>query len=280
MDVTERICDRLLPENEGFEDDDSHSYLNSETEPEPEGPVFRAGKISKKFKRQAFSKLKSLQLRDTTKPLVYCVDLIQYAAVNFGPTSALNVAHSAVDYAVSTTSSAAMTTAEVAYGTGEGIFLRVKPVVSRARTSVVDVNGRSFSRIATTISEVPRSLPVYAEQVLDSTIVRAVLNSSTGRAVIVGANRLAHSESAEDAKKLAVKIGLAAMEHLLILQEANDQIRESHPMVAESEKLLMEMGHRLADPIYETILILIQRFQAVQPLKLNDVDLMEHHVMD
>jgi len=74
LDVTEKVVERMLPTSPSEE-------KKSDV---PAGPIIRSANISKKLQREAYSKLKNLQLRssDSLKSMHYVVDLIQYASEN------------------------------------------------------------------------------------------------------------------------------------------------------------------------------------------------------
>lgn len=79
LDVTETVVNSyiLSPElKETKEEEEIKAMADYE---KYNGPVFRAGKISLKLQRQAFSKLKNLSLRtpERLKSMVHTVDLIQ-----------------------------------------------------------------------------------------------------------------------------------------------------------------------------------------------------------
>lgn len=79
LDVTEKVCDRFLPEIKTKEDEKKPGV----SLPSP-GPIFRTTKLSKRLQRQAFSKMTDLKMRstDSLKSMSHVVDLIQYAAEN------------------------------------------------------------------------------------------------------------------------------------------------------------------------------------------------------
>lgn len=72
LDVTESVVERILPPSEEKKSDT------------PAGPIIRSANISKRLQKEAYSKLKNIQLRssDSLKSMHYVVDLIQYAAEN------------------------------------------------------------------------------------------------------------------------------------------------------------------------------------------------------
>jgi len=80
LDATEKVVDTILPEDEPQVKRQPADEKDVKVQ---QGPVLRATSLSKKIKRQAFSKLSHLVLRpeEERKRLAYTVDLIQYAAV-------------------------------------------------------------------------------------------------------------------------------------------------------------------------------------------------------
>jgi len=267
MDVTEHLCDRYLPEIESDNEEENNRF--AEPEFEGEGPVFRAGKLSKKFKRQAFSKLKNLNLRNTaTNPLPYCVDLINYAATNFDPAVAFN-------YAVTTAGVASSAASSVASSASGEIVKRVKPTVKKARATIVKAADRSVSGLVIVVqrvAQVPRNLPVYVEHVLESPYARVLLESPPARAILERANWLIRTESVEDAKRLALDFGLQALERVANLQETTEHTLAAYPIIASSQKLILETGHRFADPVYDTIIVWLHRLETIKQTSVIEED--------
>jgi len=82
LDVTERITETVLPR-----DAEENAAVQLE-EKVSVGPVFRAGRLSKRVQRRALKRLHNLSISSSAqayqqRSLKYCADLIQYASVNF-----------------------------------------------------------------------------------------------------------------------------------------------------------------------------------------------------
>lgn len=87
--VTERVADRILPQEQQEEksknenqDQSAGNEQNQQVALSTSGPIYRAGKLSKRISNQTLTKLRNLSLRtpDRVQAMTYCVDLIQYAA--------------------------------------------------------------------------------------------------------------------------------------------------------------------------------------------------------
>lgn len=97
VSVTEKLCDKFLPEEtkstetetatetpSESETETSTKSESQETEKTEDGPIFRGTKVAMRLQKETMSKLSNLNLRDinTQNSYVHVVDLIQYAAKN------------------------------------------------------------------------------------------------------------------------------------------------------------------------------------------------------
>lgn len=95
VSVTEKLCDKFLPEETKSTETATETQSESETstksesesqesEKSEDGPIFRGSKVAMRLQKETMSKLSNLNLRDisTQNSYVHVVDLIQYAAKN------------------------------------------------------------------------------------------------------------------------------------------------------------------------------------------------------
>jgi len=82
LDVTEKVCDRYLPETPEPEKKKVDEKTKEQTN--NAGPIIRTTTLSKRLQKRAFSKLHDLRLRsnEKLKSMTHVVDLIQYATEN------------------------------------------------------------------------------------------------------------------------------------------------------------------------------------------------------
>eukprot|EP01116_Phalansterium_solitarium_P006229 TRINITY_DN18534_c0_g1_i1.p1 TRINITY_DN18534_c0_g1~~TRINITY_DN18534_c0_g1_i1.p1 ORF type:complete len:544 (+),score=126.34 TRINITY_DN18534_c0_g1_i1:79-1632(+) len=276
IDIGEQLCDRYLPTDyaqvngeldtasAGSSDSDVDSisdvangwHEEHEVHPE-EGPILRAGKLSKKFQRQAFRKLKGLNLRDTTtQPLRHCVDLIQYAANNFG-----SAAHNVVDVAIVNSAAVVAVGVSTAQNAGTHVITRAKPVVKKARSVASNIASKSSVVIAETLqyaAGVPTTLYIqysdhplvrsaYAQIIIDR--IRSIQQDVTGRSPV----------SRVQLKHFIKVASYAALGRIQRLHAAEEEAISAFPALAARQKKLTETTQRLAEPIVQAIVVMYRR---------------------
>lgn len=147
LDVTEKVCDKILPPPKVEEQKEEEKASES-------GPVLRAGRLGKKLHSRAFAKLKDTQLAlrspEKVQSLKYTVDLIQYAATQLDSTA--KAAQTLFNDTVQKTTNVAVAATAVIVETQQKNVKEVK-------TQVVELTASALAALHSAIDALSKQVP-------------------------------------------------------------------------------------------------------------------------